>query len=131
MKTFQPAIALGVILAAATVGFAAVPAAATPPAAAAAVQATANFERDRRAILAMAGDYRVRFDMRETVPFVDGYDPLDPKTSGGHEVIRVIEDIAHVVASGIDAPAKGRCWVDFHASRPKQPHPQRQYAHGP
>jgi hypothetical protein len=47
---------------------------------------------DRKSILAMAGDYRVRFDMRETVPFVADYKPLEPKKSGGHEVVRVIED---------------------------------------
>lgn len=49
-------------------------------------------EEDRKSILAMAGDYKVRFDMRETVPFVADYKPLDPKRSGGHEVVRVIED---------------------------------------
>lgn len=49
-------------------------------------------ERDRQSILAMAGDYRVRFDMRETVPFQADYKPLAPKLSGGHEVVRVIED---------------------------------------
>ncbi|MDZ4370828.1 MAG: DUF6607 family protein [Phenylobacterium sp.] len=54
-------------------------------------------QRDRQSILAMAGDYRVRFDMRETVPFVDDYTPLDPKRSGGHEVVRVIEDRGDVI----------------------------------
>ena len=49
-------------------------------------------EQDRKSILAMAGDYKVRFDMRETVPFVADYKPLEPKRSGGHEVVRVIED---------------------------------------
>jgi hypothetical protein len=49
-------------------------------------------ERDRQAILAMAGDYRVRFNFNETVAFVDGYTPLEPKRSGGHESVRVIED---------------------------------------
>lgn len=58
----------------------AAPAAAAPP------------ERDRQSILAMAGDYRVRFDMRETVPFQADYKPLEPKLSGGHESVRVIED---------------------------------------
>lgn len=52
----------------------------------------AHKERDRAAILAQAGDYRVRFDMRETTSFRDGYEPLEPKTSGGHEIVRVIED---------------------------------------
>lgn len=48
--------------------------------------------RDRQSILAMAGDYRVRFDMRETTAFQPDYKPLEPKLSGGHEVVRVIED---------------------------------------
>lgn len=59
---------------------------------AAAQTAAAPPERDRQSILAMAGDYRVRFDMRETVSFVPGYKPLEPKTSGGFEAVRVIED---------------------------------------
>jgi len=49
-------------------------------------------ENDRASILAMAGDYRVHFDMRETVPFVAGYKPLDEKHSGGYEAVRVVED---------------------------------------
>ena len=47
---------------------------------------------DRASILAMAGDYKVRFDMRETVPFVGDYKPLEPKRSGGYESVRGIED---------------------------------------
>lgn len=49
-------------------------------------------ERDRQAILAMAGDYRVRFNFTETTAYVEGYTPLEPKTSGGYESVRVIED---------------------------------------
>ncbi len=48
--------------------------------------------RDRASILAMAGTFKVTFDMRETVPFVAGYEPLKPKLSGGHEVVRVVID---------------------------------------
>ncbi len=51
-----------------------------------------QFERERQAILAMAGDFRVRFDMRENVAFVDGYEPLEPDTSGGNEIVRVVYD---------------------------------------
>ena len=47
---------------------------------------------DRASILAMAGDYKVTFDMRETTPWRTDYTPIDPKTSGGHEAVRVIED---------------------------------------
>ena len=52
----------------------------------------AHFERDRETILAMAGDYKVRFDMQESTPWMAGYEPLDRKISGGHESVRVIED---------------------------------------
>lgn len=48
--------------------------------------------RDRASILAMAGNYRVKFDMRETASFVEGYKPHPPATSGGDEIVRVIED---------------------------------------
>ena len=52
----------------------------------------ANVERDRQSILAMASDYRVRFNFDETVPFVSDYTPREPTTSGGYESVRVIED---------------------------------------
>ena len=39
----------------------------------------ATFEQDREAILAMAGDYKVTFDFRETVPLTEGYTLKDPK----------------------------------------------------
>ena len=48
--------------------------------------------RDRDAILAMTGNYKVRFDMRETVALTPGYTPLEPKLSGGYEAVRVIAD---------------------------------------
>ncbi len=56
------------------------------------------FERDRTAILAMAGDYKVTFDFTETVSFVDGYELKEPKLSGGHEVVRVIEDTGEFIS---------------------------------
>jgi len=62
------------------------------------VQQDADFETARRAILAMAGNYRVRFDMRETTPWRQGYTALDPKTSGGHEVVRVIADTGRFIS---------------------------------
>ncbi|PXW76483.1 hypothetical protein C7451_105258 [Blastomonas natatoria] len=52
----------------------------------------AAFEADRADILAMAGNFKVRFDMQEATPWASGYTPLDRKISGGHEVVRVIED---------------------------------------
>jgi len=54
--------------------------------------ATATFEQDRADILAMAGNYKVRFDLQEATRWDASYTPLDRKISGGHEVVRVIED---------------------------------------
>ena len=66
------------------------PALAHPPIAA--TQAAASFEQDRADILAMAGDYKVRFDMQESTRWDPSYTPLDKKVSGGNEVVRVVED---------------------------------------
>lgn len=56
-----------------------------------------GLEQDRQSILAMAGNYKVRFDFRETVPFVADYKPIEPKVSGGYEAVRVIEDTGRVI----------------------------------
>lgn len=61
-------------------------------------QVVKTFEQDRAAILAMVGDYKVTFDFRETVSFKDGYDVKEPKLSGGHEMVRVIEDTGTYIA---------------------------------
>lgn len=60
--------------------------------------AQSQFEQDRATILSMAGDYRVRFDMQEATPWVSDYEPLEPKISGGHESIRVVEDTGDYIA---------------------------------
>jgi len=51
-----------------------------------------TLERDRRAILAMAGDYRTSFDFIETVGFTAGYEPRRPYQSWGTERVYVIAD---------------------------------------
>lgn len=48
--------------------------------------------RDRAAILAMAGDYRVTFAFDETVVLAEGYTRRDPQRSGAHETVVVVED---------------------------------------
>lgn len=79
--------------AAIAVALAASPAPAHPPIAErAAAEEQAAFNADRADILAMAGNYKVRFDMQESTPWLAGYTPLDRKISGGHESVRVIED---------------------------------------
>jgi hypothetical protein len=50
------------------------------------------FEHDRRAILAMAGQFRVSFQFVETMGFADDYAPPRPYFSWGTEEVRVLED---------------------------------------
>ena len=47
-------------------------------------------ERDRHAILAMAGDYRTSFDFIETIGFTEGYQPRAPYQSWGTERVYVV-----------------------------------------
>lgn len=51
-----------------------------------------DFERDRRAILAMAGGYRVSFDFLEVVGYPADYEPVPPYQSWGTEYVYVLED---------------------------------------
>jgi len=91
MRLRNLAVLLAALALAAPFGVSA-PALAAEPASAEPVASKSAFERDRQAILAMAGDYRVTFDFRETVAFTTDYELLDPKRSGGYESVRVIED---------------------------------------
>jgi hypothetical protein len=69
----------------------------------------AAFETDRQTILAMAGDFKVTFDMQESTPWMEGYTPLERKVSGGYESVRVIEDtgtrivLQHLLVTGDQA----------------------------
>ena len=71
--------------------------------------AQAAFEADRQTILAMAGDFKVTFDMQESTPWMEGYEPLERKVSGGYESVRVIEDtgtaivLQHLLVVGDEA----------------------------
>jgi len=51
-----------------------------------------ELERDRRAILAMAGGYRTSFDFIETVGFTPDFAPTRPYQSWGTEYVYVVED---------------------------------------
>ncbi len=62
---------------------------ALPPAALAGEDA---FERDRQAILAMAGEYHITFQFQETVPLRDGYELHEPYRSEATEFVDVVED---------------------------------------
>ena len=54
--------------------------------------ATDAVDKDRAAILAMQGDYRVDFHFTETVPLKAGYERHDDKTTGGFETVLVVDD---------------------------------------
>ncbi len=54
--------------------------------------AQGGFECDRRAILAMAGAYRVTFHFEETVVLKAGYTPIPPKDTGALELVVVVSD---------------------------------------
>jgi hypothetical protein len=78
---------------------------------------SSKFEQDRKAIQAMAGDYKVTFDFTETVSFVEGYTLKEPKLSGGHESVRILEDrgdfisLQHTLVVGPnDAPVIVKHW---------------------
>jgi hypothetical protein len=51
-----------------------------------------NFEKDRRAILAMSGPYRTSFDFIEIVGYTPGFRPDKPYQSWGTEYVYVVED---------------------------------------
>jgi hypothetical protein len=56
------------------------------------------FKADRASILAMVGDFKVTFDLRETTSWRTDYTPIPSKLSGGHESVRVVEDTGrHIV----------------------------------
>ncbi len=80
----------------------------TPSVPTAAETPASQFERDRQSILAQAGQWRVRFDMRENVSFLEGYEPLDEKLSAGDEIVRVVYDdgdrisLQHILVMGDD-----------------------------
>ncbi len=57
-----------------------------------------DFERDRRAILAMAGPYRVSFDFLEVARFDPALKPDAPYQSWGTEFVFVSEDSGNFIA---------------------------------
>ena len=51
-----------------------------------------KFEKDRLAILAMQGEYKINFDFMETMGFVENYTPSKPYQSWGTEFVIAVED---------------------------------------
>ncbi|MEM0914608.1 MAG: DUF6607 family protein [Planctomycetota bacterium] len=50
------------------------------------------FDKDREAILAQAGDFRVKFQFQETVGIDPEYQVKDPYTAGATEFVELVED---------------------------------------
>lgn len=109
MRAVLPAFSLNRAAAGATLAAAILLGACTtvePQTIASSASETQKFQQDREAILAMAGNYRVTFDFRETVALADGYELKEPKLSGGDEVVRILEDrgdfisIQHILVVG-------------------------------
>lgn len=69
-------------------------------------EAGSDFERDRKAILSMAGSFKVAFDFRETVGFAPDYKLHEPHRSTATEWVTVAEDagnrivLQHILAVG-------------------------------
>ncbi len=76
----------------------------------------ASFAADRADILAMAGSFRVRFDMQESTAWDSAYVPRERGISGGHEVVRVVEDTGrHIVLQHLlVVQSEGRTFVIKH-----------------
>lgn len=64
----------------------------------ASASASSSFECDRRSILAMAGEYRVRFAFDETAALAPGYVPHAAQRSGGTELVVVIADDGNAIS---------------------------------
>jgi hypothetical protein len=57
-----------------------------------------NFARDRAAILALAGDYKVSFHFMESLGLGTDYQPMRPYHSWATEQVRVIEDTGRFIS---------------------------------
>ena len=75
-----------------------------------------KLERDRRAILAMAGSYRVSFNFMEIIGFAPDFEPARPYRSWGTEHVYVVENadkriaLQHILimsVAGDDGEVKG------------------------
>ncbi|MFA6239541.1 MAG: DUF6607 family protein [Candidatus Hydrogenedentales bacterium] len=76
----------------------------------------AAFEQDRKAILAMAGKYKVTFDFRETVTLDPSATPSKPTETEGMELVLLLEDrgdfisLQHLLLVGDDKPVIVKHW---------------------
>lgn len=62
------------------------------------LSAQARFELDRKAILGMVGEYKVRFDFHEIMPVRQGYELAEPYHSEATELVKVISDTGSFIS---------------------------------
>lgn len=76
------------------------PIAATPASAPASTASSTpdTYIQDRKAILAMLGEYAVTFDFEETVPLKSGYEKHDDKTTDAFETVVLLEDTGRFIS---------------------------------
>lgn len=87
----------------------------------------ADFEADRQAILAMAGEYEVTFDFTEFLPIDAEYELADPKLTPAREVVYVIADegdfisLQHLLLVGdLEDPFVVKHWRQDWAYQPER-----------
>lgn len=61
-------------------------------------QAHTKFEKDRAAILAMAGEYDVTFDFKETLALREGYELKEPYLEHASEMVVVVADTGDFIS---------------------------------
>src|SRR5687767_4042542 len=76
-----------------------------------------SFEKDRKAILSMAGDFKVGFHFQETLSLHAGYKPEEkPYKEAAFETVKVVEDsgkrivLQHILQAG---PAVVKHWAQI------------------
>ena len=128
LKSLLAASAAAIALTACAATPSATPAASLAAGSAASVEtARAQFEADRQAILAMAGEYAVTFDFTEVLPVEAGYELKEPKITPAREVVYVIADegdfisLQHLLLVGAeDNPTVIKHWRQDWAYEPER-----------
>lgn len=71
-------------------------------------EAKTKFEADRKAILAMVGEFDVKFRFRETMPLVKGYERHKPYMADAKEMVIVVKDEGdHIALQHILVTSRG------------------------
>lgn len=77
----------------------------------------ASFEKDRKAILSMAGEFKIGFFFQETLSLREGYEPVEkPYKEEAFETVKVVEDsgrriiLQHILQAG---PAVVKHWAQI------------------